>query len=215
MRNSAWCLLWIACGLQAQTLMPEQFDWNTRWNNYVARTYDWKLIGAVAAETAFDQAFQLNKCGRPPYCFPHEFGGSLTRLTARNTIELGVGALLHEDLRRRPSGLSGFRQRLSYALLHVPLAKRRDGGWEAAYSRFAGTFGGVMVTSAWDGRPFSTPRVFEAFGWSMTSYFQDALSTEFEPDLQTMARRFAHRFRHHDRAAARPRSGRMPTTSKP
>jgi hypothetical protein len=184
----------VAGGLYAQTSNVSSFDWNTRWKNYVD-TYDWKRVGGVAAETAFNQTFQFKKCGRPPYCFPQDFGGSLARRTARNSIELGVGALLHQDLRRRPSGLTGFRKRAVYAFIHAPLARGGDGEWEPAYSRFAGTLGGVAVSSAWKGRPLTAPRLFEGFGISATAYFQDALLTEFEPDLKQMARRIAHRVR--------------------
>ena len=195
MHRLALCFLLTACGLRAQTT-PAALDWDARWDNYM-QTYDWKKIGAVAAENAFDQTFQLKKCGRPPYCFPHDFGGSIVRRTARNTIELGVGALLHEDLRRRPSGLTGFGRRVSYALLHAPLARGRDGNWEPAYGRFAGTFGGVVVTSAWEGRPLNASQLGEAFGWAASYYFQDALLTEFEPDMDRLARKFTNKFRRH------------------
>jgi hypothetical protein len=50
-------------------------------------------------------------------------------------------------------------------------------------------FGGLAVSSAWNGRPLTAQRLFESFGWSATSYFQDALWTEFEPDLKRMAHR--------------------------
>jgi hypothetical protein len=179
-----------ACALPAQTTAP---DWQERWGAYVQRTYNWRQIGMVAAETAVEQTFQLNKCGRPPYCFPHRIGGALARRTARTTIELGAGALLHEDIRRRPSGLTGFRRRAAFAILHAPLARGADGGWQPAYSRFVGTFGAAAVSSAWHGRPLSGPRLFESFGWSATTYFQDALLTEFEGDIRRLGRRLIGR----------------------
>ena len=185
-----------ACALlQAQDVAPDPQDLHDRWDSYVEKTFSWKRISSVTAETAFEQTFQLRKCGRPPYCFPHEIGGALTRRTARTTMELAAGALLHEDLRRRPSNLTGFRQRMTYALLHAPLARGRDGEWEPAYSRFAGTLGAVAVTKAWNGRPLTAGSLSEAFGWTATSYFQDALWTEFEPDLKRMGQRFADRLR--------------------
>jgi hypothetical protein len=110
-------------------------------------------------------------------------------------MELAAGALLNEDLRRRPSNLPGFRRRLSYALLHAPLAIGPDGEWRPAYSRFAGTLGAVAVSSAWDGRPLTAARISESFGWTATSYFQDAVMTEFGPDLKRMGHRFADRLR--------------------
>jgi hypothetical protein len=188
--------LLFACGvLQAQTAAPAPQDLQERWDSYLNKTYNWKKIGVVTAETMFDQTFQLSKCGRPPYCFPHELGGALARRTTRTTIEFGVGALLHEDLRRTPSGLHGFRQRFSYAFLHAPLAIGADGKWEPAYSRFAGTIGGLAVSSAWNGRPLTASRLSEGFGWSSSSYFQDALWTEFEPDLKRLGRHVADKLR--------------------
>jgi hypothetical protein len=191
-----WLSLLLACGLlPAQDLVPAPQNLQERWDSYVQKTYNWKKLGVVVAETAFDQTFQLSKCGRPPYCFPHEIGGALTRRTARTTMELAAGALLNEDLRRRRSNLSGFRQRLSYALLHAPLAIGPDGEWRPAYSRFAGTVGAVVVSSAWDGRPFTAGRLSKSVGFTATSYFQDALWTEFEPDLKRMGHRFVNKLR--------------------
>jgi hypothetical protein len=182
MHRLVWVLLVVGSALHAQT--AGFADWHERWGDYVHRSYDWKLLGAVAAESVLDQTFQLSKCGRPPYCFPHHIGRSLARRSARMTIELGAGALLGEDIIRRPSGLSGTRQRIVFALLHAPLAKGPEGQWRPAYSRFIGTMGAVTVSRAWDGRPITAGRLAHSFGWASTSYFQDALLTEFEPDLK-------------------------------
>ncbi len=189
--------------LYAQTAFVDPLGWQGRWDSYLDKTYNWKKIGVVAAESTFDQMFDLKKCGRPPYCFHRGIESSLARRTARTTVELAVGGLLHEDIRRRPSELSGTRRRIAYALIHAPLARGRDGQWQPAYSRFAGTLGGIAVTSALQGRSISDPRVFESVGWSFTSYFQDSLWTEFEPDLKRMAVRFGRRFRHHNSLAGK------------
>jgi hypothetical protein len=185
-----------ACAwLPAQSVAVAPQNLEERWDSYLDRTYSWKRISVVAAETAFEQTFQLDKCGRPPYCLPHEIGGALMQRTARTTIEFGMGALLHEDLRRKPSNLPRFHQRIFYALLHAPLATGRDGQWQPAYGRFAGTFGSIAVSSAWNGRPLSGGQLFECFGLATTSYFQDALWSEFEPDMRRIGTRFAHRLR--------------------
>jgi hypothetical protein len=183
-----------ACGLSGQTDADAKSpDWQERWAAYVERTYNWRQVSSVAAETAVEQTFQLNKCGRPPYCLPHQIGGALARRTARTTIELGMGALLHEDIRRRPSGLTGFHRRVAFAILHAPLARGGDGEWRPAYSRFVGTLGGVAVSSAWHGRSMSASHLSGNFGWSATAYFQDALLAEFEPDLLRLGRRLIGR----------------------
>jgi len=187
--------------LTAQTTLLDPLGWQGRWDSYLEKTYSWKRIGIVVAETSFDQMFSLHHCGRPPYCFHQGIEQALARRTTRTTIELAVGGLLHEDIRRQPSGLPGLRQRITYALIHAPLAKGREGEWRPAYSRFAGTLGGVAVSSALQGKSISDPRVYRSVGWSLTAYFQDALWTEFEPDLKRMAVQLEHRFRRHDTVA--------------
>lgn len=170
----------------AQDASTTPLEWQDRWDSYVDKTFGWKRISRVAAESIFEQSFSFSKCGRPPYCFPHHVGGALARRTARSTMELGAGALLREDIRRRPSGLTGYRERALWALTHAALAKGPDGEWRPAYSRFAGTLAAVTVNDAWQGRPLTTGHLAKSLGWSATSYFQDALFTEFEPDLRQL-----------------------------
>jgi len=112
--------------------------------------------------------------------------------------------------------LVGFRRRAAFAILHAPLARGPDGEWRPAYSRFIGTFGGTAVSSAWHGRPMAAPRPVESFGWSATSYFQDALLTEFERDISRLGRRLiGRRFGRvqdavfQDKSSVAPRSDRL------
>jgi hypothetical protein len=185
-----YCLvtIFVCVSSMAQSADGGFANWRERWDNYVERTYDWKLMTAVAAESAIDQSLQLSKCWRPPYCVPHHIGHALIRRTTRNTLELAAGELLGEDIRRRPSGLTGLRRRAVFALLHAPLARDSNGDWRPAYSRFAGTLSAVVVSRAWDGRPITAGSLAQSFGWTASSYFQDALFTEFEPDLRRLGR---------------------------
>ena len=187
--------LFVASGLWAQDTSAGSTDWKNRWDNYLDQTYNWKLVGAVAAESMFEQSFQLRKCGRPPYCFPHHVGGSLARRTARTTIELGAGALFKEDIQRRPSGLPHFRQRVVFALTHAALARGSEGTWRPAYSRYVGTLGAITVSSAWQGRPLTTGNLATSFALCTTNYFQDALFSEFEPDIRHFGRTVWHNLR--------------------
>ena len=171
----------------------DPLDWDARWSQYLEHTYDWKHIAGVTVGTAFEQTFRWNKCVRPPYCFPDEIGGALVRRTARSTAEWGAGALLGEDLRRIPSGVSGIRKRITYALVHAPLARDRDGEWRPAFSRFTGSLAGAVVSDAWRGKPIQLERLGEHMGWSLSTYFEDALWNEFEPDVKRAARRAAQR----------------------
>lgn len=175
---------------EGQTSVPEPppMDWHERWGDYVDRTFSLKRVAAVSLESAVEQTFQIGKCGRPPYCFPHHIGGSLIRRTARTSLEFGFGALLKEDLRRKPSGLPGFRRRAWFAVKHATLAKGSNGAWHPAYSRYLGTLGAVTVASSWNGRPLTAGRLSQSFGWTVSNYFQDALLAEFEPDLLRLGR---------------------------
>jgi len=164
-------------------------DWRERWDYYVQRTYTWQRLGMVALDTATEIPFNAAACRRPPYCFPHHLGGALARRTARTTMELGAGALLREDIRRRPSGLTGVVPRLRFALTHALLARGPDGNLRPAYSRFAGTLGGIAVSSTWNGRPLTTRAFAIGWGWEATSSFQDAVLTEFGPDIRRIGRR--------------------------
>ena len=182
------------CGacLYAQTANP--LDWRQRWSNYIDTLHDWRAVGSIAGDTAFNEAFRSYQCPPPEACFPNRFAGNLIRRTTRLTTELGVGGLLGEDLRRRPSEMTGFRRRFIYAVEHAALAQGADGTWRPAYSRYAGTFAGIAVSAAWRGRPLTGQRVMDGYTWAATSYFQDALLTEFEPDLKRAAARFMSNF---------------------
>ncbi len=177
-------LLLAVTALSAQTPASGSLEWQDRWDSYVQRTYSWQRVGMLGVETAFDQMFNLEKCGRPPYCFPHSFGRAMASRVASTSLELGAGALFREDIRRRPSGLTGIRKRAIFALIHAPLARGPDGQWRPAYSRFVGTAGAFVVSSEYAGRPLTGSRVAQAFGWSMADYLQCAVLTEFEPDIR-------------------------------
>lgn len=186
-------MVWGSVAFAQTSDLAEPFVWQQRWDGYVDKTFSWKRIGGIAAESAFEQSFQFSKCGRPPYCFPHRFGGALARRTTRTTLELGVGAILHEDIRRQPSGLTTIRERAMFAITHAVLAKGPSGEWRPAYSRYAGTMGSIIVFSAWEGKPLTMGQVLPRFGWSASNYFQDSLYNEFEPDIKRYAKRTLHR----------------------
>ena len=92
---------------------------------------------------------------------PHEWGGGAGGFTKRvgsafgqhlvkETIEVGVGALRHEDLRYRRSNLQGTWPRLKYAVKSTFIVPRTNGrGKTIAASRIAGNVGGGLVSRAW------------------------------------------------------------------
>ncbi len=168
--------------------------WQERWDTYVERTFDWQRISLIAAGTAVDsvieETFEIGKCGRPPYCYPHDFGGAIFRRTARSSMELGAGALLHEDIRRRPSNLTGFRPRLKYALVHAALARGSDGEWQPLIAASSGRsrpirwilrgVAGANIRASVRPLRHIHDHLFPGLVW-----------TEFKPDITRFARRIA------------------------
>ena len=137
-------------------------------------------------------------CGAPGRCggtwrqgAPSSASVSLTQKrnpTTRTTLELEP-AFCFMRMLAGPSGLTGFGPRIRFALTPALLARGPDGSFRPAYSRFAGTLGGIAVYSAWQGHPITTRHVALELTWAMSSSFQDALLTEFSPDLRRLSRR--------------------------
>jgi hypothetical protein len=68
----------------------------------------------------------------------------------KGTIEGGVGALRHEDLRYRRSNLRGTWPSLKYAVKSIFIVPRTDRkGKTVAAGRIAGNIGGGLVSRAW------------------------------------------------------------------
>jgi hypothetical protein len=92
---------------------------------------------------------------------PHEWGGGATGFAKRagsafgqhvvkTTIEMGVGALHHEDLSFRRSNLQGTWPRLAYAVKSTFIVPRTNqSGKTLAVGRIAGNVGGGLVSRAW------------------------------------------------------------------
>ena len=103
--------------------------------------------------------------------YPHEWGmgagGFAKRVGSafgehlvKGAIEVGVGALHHEDLRFRRADLHGTWPRFKYAVKSTFIVPRTDEkGKTLAAGRIAGNIGGGLVSRAWQPRvrPASAP----------------------------------------------------------
>jgi len=109
-------------------------------------------------------------------------------------IEGSLGALWGEDPRVRPSGLSGVRPRLGYAMKTVLLAPRRDGHFAPAWGRVAGAVGSNVVKNAWLPSRHTTGK---ETALRVASTFATRLGVnvwrEFGPDLRKRFRWFGGR----------------------
>jgi hypothetical protein len=191
-------VFWVAAAvlalspLQAEEQQPA-FGWEQRWRYYLHRTYSFERVALLGVDTAIEHAMGPRGCGRHPRCYPDRYGYAFARRIARTSIEFGAGGLLDEDTRRSPSGLSGLRNRITYAVKHAYLARNSEGEYRLAYSRFAGTVGAIAVASAWDQKRFWQPGLAGGIADAMSAYVQDSLLAEFEPDIRRIGLRFARR----------------------
>jgi hypothetical protein len=122
----------------------------------VLRRYRKKVLGKESAARTLASG-SINTARN----HPHEWGGGVGGFTKRvgsafgqhlvsGTIEVGVGALHHEDLRYRRSHLQGTWPRLKYAVKSTFIVPRTDKrGKTLAAGRIAGNFGGGLVSRAW------------------------------------------------------------------
>jgi len=184
------CLLLALGSLHAQALpgggVP--FDWQARWQHYLHRTYSWERLGFLAADSAFEQLMgEPREWGRRPHSFAYRYSAGLGGRVVRNSIELGAGAALHEDIRFRPSGARTFRGRIKYAFWQA-FTGQRDGRRAFAYSRLAGTAGGTLAISLWEPRPLTASRFFEGVGFGFAGHLQNSFLNEFSGDLKAAGR---------------------------
>jgi hypothetical protein len=89
--------------------------------------------------------------GRGPLGFAKRVGSSIGQHAAKEGIQIGVGAIHHEDLRYHRSNLHGTLPRMGYAVKHtfiVPSTKRR-GRHKVALGRISGNMGAGMISRVW------------------------------------------------------------------
>jgi hypothetical protein len=188
------CLLYLlaaAACLHAQVPQEESppFDWDQRWHHYLQRTYSWQRMGLLAADTAFEHwTGDSGEWGRGSEGLGSRYGGGFGSRIIRNSIELGAGAALGEDTRFRPSGAATLGARVRYAALQAFTADR-GGQRRFAYSRLAATIGGCLVTTRWQGRPLTTPRLAGRFADGYLSHLENSLLAEFGDDLKAVGLR--------------------------
>ncbi len=100
---------------------------------------------------------------------PHEWGGGLSGFAKRagsafgqhvvkGSIEMGVGAIHHENLSFQPSNLQGTWPRLKFAVKSTFIVPRTDrAGKTLAVGRISGNVGAGLISRAW--QPASTASV--------------------------------------------------------
>ena len=122
----------------------------------VLRQYRKKIVSPQAAARALASG-GINTARNHPHEWGGGVGGFATRVgsafgqyVVKETIEVGVGALDHEDLRYHRSHLQGTWPRLQYAVKSTFVVPRTDRkGKTVAAGRIAGNIGGGLISRAW------------------------------------------------------------------
>ncbi len=183
----AFCLLGVLAPLYGQQAPSgtQTFGWNVRFANYVQSTYSRHQMGLLVVDAGFDHLLRDPKYwARGANDFGCRYGADFGRRVTQNSIELLAGAALHEDARVKPSGEDGLRKRLEFAFKHALLATDDQGKERLAYSRLAGTAGGILLVSAWSPLPVTAQQFFEDFGFGLIGHLENSLFTEFSPDMK-------------------------------
>ena len=182
----------LACGgawAQGSSPPVAAFDWEQRWQHYVYRTYSWQRLSLLAVDSGVDHVLgEPREWGRGPYSFGYRFAAGFGKRVVRNSIELGAGAALREDLRFRPSRDLRFRGRIRHAFLQAFAAYQGE-HMRFGYSRLASTTGGVLTGSLWDPCPLTAGRFFERVGSGYLGHLENSFLAEFEGDMKAMGRR--------------------------
>ena|SRR5437879_2101031 len=159
-----------------------------QFQHYLDRTYGWQTMSWLATDTALDHLRSRPEWGRGPGGFGCQYASAFGRRLISNSVELGVGLVLHEDTRFHLSQRRGFLTRMKYAMTHAFLDSVPGGKFEPAYARFAAVTSGALITPAWHQRSLSASGFFEDFTFGMLGQLQNSLLNEFSPDLQKLGR---------------------------
>jgi len=159
-----------------------------QFHDYVDHTYGWQPLSWLATDTAIDFLRSRPEWGRGPGGFGCQYASAFGRRLISNSVELGVGLVLHEDTHFHPSQRRGYLPRIRYAMTHAFLDSVQGGKFEPAYARFAAITSAALIAPAWHQRSLSASGFFEDFTFGMLGQLQNSLLNEFSPDLQKLGR---------------------------
>ena len=186
-----WLLLQASAAAQDPELPPPTPAPATsapQFQRYLDRTYGWQTLSWLASDTAIDLLRSRPEWGRGPGGFGCQYASAFGRRLISNSVQLGVGLVLHEDTRFHPSQSRGFLPRIKYATTHAFLDSVPGGKFQPAYARFAAVTSGALIAPSWHQRSLSASGFFEDFTFGMLGQLQNSLLNEFSPDLQKLGR---------------------------
>jgi hypothetical protein len=144
---------------------------------------------------ALDQAEKTpSGWGNGPDSFGVRVASHFGKSLLRENIAFGVRALDHEDPRYFRIGKGSGWNRTKFALTRTFVARRDDGEWMPAYSRFVTSYATPMLIQSWHPEKFSVSRGVRAGSLGVGMGLGSNLWQEFWPDLKKNMK-FLQRFR--------------------
>jgi hypothetical protein len=171
-----------------------------RLREYRRKLYGARAIGGSAAAAGIGTLRNVpREWGGGAVGFGKRFGSYLGEHAVKETIEMGVAALRHEDLRYHPSNLHGTWPRMEYAIKSTFIVPRTNRpGKTVALGRISGSIGSGLISRIW--QPASTAGLgagFASGGISLGAEVGFNVAREFWPRKHVQARRTAERPRAH------------------
>jgi hypothetical protein len=149
-----------------------------------------------ALHAAFDQArASPGAWGNGADSFGVRVANSFGRSFVRQNIAFGVRAVDGEDPCYFRLGNGTHWTRVKYAFTRSVIARRDDGAWMPAYSRFVSDYATSFLAQTWRPEPFSVGRGFRGGSVTIGLGAGSNLVQEFWPDVRDKIRkRSKHRF---------------------
>ena len=109
------------------------------------------LIGSAAGAGVAQVRNSPHQWGRGVGGFAARFGSRVGQNVAKETIQFGVSAARHENLKYRPSNKHGTLPRMGYAVKHTFIVPKTNKPRKktVALGRISGNMGAGMVSQAW------------------------------------------------------------------
>ena len=146
------------------------------------------------ASSVMSSAFQLfspsDVWGRGMDGFTNHLTASFTQRVVTYGLQSGAAAILHEDVRYKPSLSSNVWKRTAHALTSTVILETPRGNDIAIANIVAAVGSGIAINKFHPGREISTlPGAWNLAALNLLGFAQGNLWTEFKPDIKHLVRR--------------------------
>ncbi len=158
---------------------------------YLRFTYGPQSVALSLAGAGINQARDnVPEWGQGIEGYGKRLSSSFGHKAVKCSIQLGIGAFLHEDPRYFASARSGIWQRTIYAVGQTFVSHKDFGGIRPGYSRLIGIVGGAYISRQWHPASDRTAgRYISASAISMGLDIAKSVFAEFWPDLKKLLHR--------------------------